>query len=158
MNAELRETGDEYILTARIPEHEREHIVVSLKGNNIVISGQRRNEEHLDNADGTSSTTSSFQSYSETHPISWPVESKLLAKSYHGDTLEVRVPKKDAKHIVPQYQAPKPEKVRAERPKFPENIPYAYSPDSEKAEKVREEKNAPTDGNRSTRRYDRPLG
>ncbi len=158
LDTKLSENADEYILTARIPEHEREHVVVSVKGNNLVISGSRRNEEHLDHPDGSGQNTSSFQSYSESHPISWPVESKLITKTYSGDTLEVRVPKKDANHIVPQYQAPKPERVRAERPRYPDNIPYAHSPDSEKAQKELAEKNASTDGDRSTRRYDKTLG
>jgi HSP20 family molecular chaperone IbpA len=120
LNAKIRDDGDKYVLTAQIPEYEQKNVAVNVKGNNLVVSGYRKNEELILEGDHTKGTNS-FQSFHESFPLTWPVDSKALSRHFEGDILVVQVPKK--KDYV--YQTPKlgkPEKVRAEPPKFPENI------------------------------------
>lgn len=123
LNAEFYDEGDAYIVTARIPEHEQQHVSVAIKGNNIVISGQRRNEEKLDLGDGRSRGTASYQSFQESFPLAWPVDGKGLRREFDGDTLIVSVPKKNEYAFNQIHTPPKPEKARVERPQFPANLP-----------------------------------
>src|SRR5690606_723366 len=48
IDADLFEDHDAFVLTAKIPVHERDHISVTVRDNEIVLSGYRRNEESLD--------------------------------------------------------------------------------------------------------------
>lgn len=124
LNADLFDAPDEYILTAQIPAHERSRLSVAVRGDKLVLSGSRQNVEELEVAPGKTRSTSSYQSYSETFPISDAVIPRYLTKEFEGDTLIVRLPKKGGAPERPPYQKPV-EKVRAERPRFPENIPVA---------------------------------
>lgn len=124
INASIQETPDEYILTANIPEHERKGLQISVKGDNLVVSGTRRNEELLKDGKGRAQGTSTYQSFYESFPISWPVNSKGMTREFDGAELVVRVPKKKSFEISPQFQKKPVERARAERPKFPENLPF----------------------------------
>lgn len=129
--ARLEEKENAYVLTARIPEHERSNLSVNVRGNQIVLSGNRRNEEKLEREPGRVQSTSSFQTYSEAFPITYPVEAKLLAKEFDGDTLIVTVPKKGP-FTEPFRKEPKSvARARAERPQFPGNLPLAASNEDE---------------------------
>jgi HSP20 family molecular chaperone IbpA len=127
LNAQLHDIGDSYVLTARIPPHEQQKVNVSLKGNNqLVISGYRRNEEKLEVGPGRMKGTASHQSYSETFPLSWPVEGRKLEKYFEGDELIVKLPKKTENSVHSVYESDKkakPERARVQRPTFPENLP-----------------------------------
>ncbi len=122
LSAELEDQGESFVLTARIPEHERERVSVAIRGNEIVVSGQRRNEEKVEIEPGRFRQTSSYQSYSESFPLNWPIEARAMRKEFEGEYLVVTLPKKTS---VPDYQPYRrpPEKVRAERPEFPGNLP-----------------------------------
>ncbi len=123
LNADIDETGDAFILTASIPEHEREHLSVAVRGNQIVLSGRRRNEEKLDLAPDHTLSTASYQSYSESFPLALPVEDKLISKRFDGDQLVVYIPKKGRDLSYHSPQKAKPERLRAVRPDFPKNLP-----------------------------------
>ena len=125
IGAHLEERTDAYVLTAKIPEHERSNLQVSVRGNQVVLSGNRRNEEKLEHEPGRVQATSSFQVYTESFPLTYPVESKLLTKEFDGDTLIVTLPKKGP-FAEPSRMHPKTiERARAERPQFPGNLPLA---------------------------------
>jgi len=124
MDASLRDRGDHYVLTATIPEHEQEHVSVSIKGNNIVLSVRRTNEETQELARGRNRSTSSFQAFHESFPLKWPVEGREVRREFHGDRLVVIVPKKN-EHAFAEPEHRKPEKVRVEAPHFPENLKIA---------------------------------
>ncbi|MBL7715714.1 MAG: Hsp20 family protein [Bdellovibrionales bacterium] len=124
IDASIRETPDEYVLTANIPEHERKGLQISVKGDSLVVSGTRRNEEILEDGRGRSQGTSTYQTFHESFPIEWPVHSKGMTREFNGNELLVRIPKKKAFEISPQFQKKPIERARAERPKFPENLPY----------------------------------
>jgi HSP20 family molecular chaperone IbpA len=138
LNARLMDAGDEFVLKATIPEYEQQHVSAVVKGNNLVLTGYRRNEETLDMGHGHKQGTASFQSFHESFPLSWPVESRLLSREFVGDTLVVRVPKKN-EYVYQSPKLDKPEKIRVEPPRFPNNI--------EKSKESQEKKNVDDDGN-----------
>ena len=72
------------MLTATIPEHEQKHVPVSVKGNQLVLSGYRRNEEKLELEPGRSQGTNAFQSFLETFPITWPVDANKMTREFEG--------------------------------------------------------------------------
>src|SRR5690606_8538039 len=121
LDAEVRENDQQFVLTARIPPHERDRININIRGNEVVISGKRRSDEILEVGPGHKQRTSSFQTFSETFPLNWPVNSKFMTREWDGDTLIVRIPKRAT------YDAPRPQKTvqrsTIDRPKFPTNIP-----------------------------------
>lgn len=125
LHARLRDEGDEFVLTARIPEYEQEHLSVSVKGENIVIAGYRRNEEKLELTPGHTQGTASFQSFTESFPLSWPVDGHKMTREFEGDEVIVRVPKKN-QYAFREPERPKPEKAKVEPPQFPKNIPHIH--------------------------------
>jgi HSP20 family molecular chaperone IbpA len=123
-DARFSDQGDHYVLEATIPTHERDHVSVSVKGNQIVLSGYRRNEERLQIEPGRSQGSAAFQSFQETFPITWPVESRQITRDYDGDRLVVKIPKKN-EFAAPLLKEKRPVAAAvAERPNFPANIPY----------------------------------
>lgn len=124
LDAELEDQGDNYVLTARIPEHEQKHVNISVRGNQLVVSGTRRNEEKLNLGPGREISSSAYQSYSESFPLAVPVEAKALQRRFDGDELIVTVPKKSGVPNYQAFQAKRPPKMVADRPHFPENIPH----------------------------------
>lgn len=124
IDADVRESSDAYILTANIPPHERDRLSVSVRGDQVVISGTRHNEEKLNLGPGRTQSTSSFQSYSESFPIAYPVDSKLIRREFQGDQLVVVIPKKLHSLDYQAYQAKRPDRLQTARPKFPDNLPY----------------------------------
>lgn len=153
LDADLGETSDSFVLTATVPEHEQQAIAVSMKGSNLVISGYRRNEERLEVEPGHKQSSNSYQSFSESFALDWPVDARALRKEFDGDTLTVIIPKK-ALGRGEEYKPHKsraPERARVERPQFPENLPHTKpvpTPDSDAPEP------GPSRGNRGSR----PLG
>lgn len=121
LDGRVSEHDDQFVFTAKIPEHERDRINVNIRGNELVVSGKRKSEEAVEIGPGRISRTNSYQSFSENFPLGFPVDPKNMTREYEGDTLVVRIPKRTT------YEAAKPKKVaeRAtlERPKFPKNLP-----------------------------------
>jgi HSP20 family molecular chaperone IbpA len=121
LEGELEETDHAFILTAKVPEHEQGRIQVNVRGNELVVSGQRRNEESLELAPGRKQKTSSYQTFNETFPLDWPVQPKLMSREFRGDQLIVTVPKQ--RHAVEPKKQKIVERTLAERPHFPANLP-----------------------------------
>jgi HSP20 family molecular chaperone IbpA len=121
LGAELRENEDHFVLTATIPEHERDGVTVNIQGERLMVSGKRKSEEKLEIEPGRTQRTSAYQTYSESFPLNWPVDSKFMTREWDGDQLVVRIPKRAT------YLPPKPkrevERAVAERPKFPKSLP-----------------------------------
>lgn len=125
LDSDLEETRDAYILKLNIPDYEQKHLSITVRGNQIVVSGSRRNEEKLEVEPGRQQSTASYQSYQETFPISWPVDSHALTRKIEGDTIVVTIPKKGTYSApVAARSARDVELARADRPHFPENIPH----------------------------------
>ncbi len=123
IQASLADTGDAFELTATIPEYEQQHISVSIQGNNVIILGNRKNEENLTLGPGRAVGSASFQTFHESFPLSWPVEANRLTKEFDGDRLTIRIPKKN-EYAFKEPTQPQPAKTRAESPQFPKNISH----------------------------------
>ncbi len=125
LGAALEEDDHGFVLRASIPEHERERLNVNVQGDRLILSGYRRNEEKLDLGPGRAQTTASYQAYTESFPLPWPVDARGMSKEFDGDQLVVRLPKKNEFSKAPTYQKAAPERAKAERPRFPGNLPGA---------------------------------
>ena len=121
----MSETDQAFKITASIPSHEQDSVFVNVTDNSVTIMGQRRTEETAEVGPGQKRTTSSFQSYSETLPISWPIEKQYVKREFDGDTLIVTLPKKsmDLTYKPAQPKASAVEQIAANRPVFPKNLP-----------------------------------
>ncbi len=121
VDGKLTEHADQFVFTARIPEHERDRIIINIRGNELIISGKRKSEEALEIEPGRVARTNSYQSFSENYPLAFPVDPKNMTREYEGDQLVVRIPKRTT------YEAAKPRPAAAraiqERPNFPKNLP-----------------------------------
>ncbi len=122
MDAHLTDSGDEFVLRARIPEHEQSRVNVTVRGNQIVLSGQRRSEEKQELSPGHTASTNSFQTFLEAFPFGYPVDITRMSKEFDGDQLTVRLPKKDSNPYKPKV-AERPVRSKAPRPVFPDNLP-----------------------------------
>ncbi len=121
LDAELKDEGHEFVLSANIPEYEQEHISVNIRGNQLVLSGYRQNEELLKEDSGHRQGTSSYQSFHESFPLNWPVDAKRLTREKSGDQVIIRVPKLN--EFAPKSrEEPKPQPGRLQVPNFPHNI------------------------------------
>lgn len=121
IHAELSEGEDEYILRATIPEYEQQNISATVRGNQLVLSGYRKNEEVLKEDSGHSQSTHSYQSFQEAFPLNWPVDAKRLTRETDGDEVTIRVPKLNAFAFKePALSKPKLDSLQA--PDFPRNI------------------------------------
>lgn len=121
IDADLWESSDRFILTASIPQHEQGRLSVSIRGDELVLTGSRRSQERLEEEPGRVSTTSSYQTYTETFPLPYPVEGRQLTRRFDGDMLIVEVPKKSANAAPEVYKRPS-ERIRADRPQFPKDL------------------------------------
>lgn len=120
-NAETIDKGDHFEIRAMVPEHERRGLAVTVQGQSLILSGHRQNKESFEPEPGRLQTTSSYQAFTETLPLSYPVEPRLLSRDVEGDEVVIRVPKKTT--YSPQHVAKAPEKIKIDRPRFPENLP-----------------------------------
>lgn len=127
LGTDLRDHGDYFVLKARIPEHERENVRVTVRGNDLVVTGTRRNEEKLNLGEGKGRTVSSFQTYQEVIPLGSPVEPQGLLREFDSHGLVVTIPKKGgsrdpiahpSKPATPAASTPS----RPTRPDFPEGL------------------------------------
>ncbi len=122
-DTDFRETDEAYILAAKVPPHERDRITITVRGNSLVLAGQRQNDEKIESEPGKTQTTSSYQAFSESFPIPYPVESKQLAREYDSGTLYIYLPKK-LTYERPKFTAQKVNGLIAiERPDFPKRLP-----------------------------------
>ncbi len=94
LHSRLEETQDSFILTAQLPDYEQQHLHASVQGDQLVLSGYRKNEEKQELSPGHLQSTASFQTFQETFPLHWPVEASKLSRETHPDRLIIRIPKK----------------------------------------------------------------
>lgn len=148
LGAQLTDTDNGYLVTAKVPPHEQENVQVVTRGNQIVISGTRRNEENIEYGPGRKQGSASYQSYTETFPIDWPVEPKEMQRKYNGDTLTVWIPKKgiNTGEPIEKKLREKVEAKPASKPDFPKNLPLSpeYKADTELGQATK--KNPPAGG------------
>ncbi len=123
LQAEFEDQGDKYVLTARVPEHEQRNVTVAIRGNQVVLSGTRKNEERVELEPGHEKGTSSYQSFMESFAFTHPVENSMLTHEFKGDRVIVTVPKK---LLASEYHPHKmkPARTQVQKPDFPANLPH----------------------------------
>ncbi|MFL5813209.1 MAG: Hsp20 family protein [Bdellovibrionia bacterium] len=133
LQAEFDDQGDKYVLTARVPEHEQKNVSIAIRGNQIVLSGTRRNEERVEVEPGHQKGTSSYQSFMESFPFAQAVESRMMTHEFRGDQVIVTVPKK---LIANEYHPHKmkPARAQVQKPDFPANLPHVGDEATSKGE------------------------
>jgi len=129
----MDENDDEFVFTAQIPSHEQSGITVTVNADQLIISGRRQVTDSVTTDDGTKRTTSSFQTFTESYPLTFPVNKRGLQKLFEDDTLIVRIPKRkfDLEYKLYDAHAKGIKKIHAERPMFPNNLPVKKDPDAE---------------------------
>lgn len=122
LGGELQETDTHFVWQAQVPAHEQKDISVSIKGGDLVIEGQRRNEERVEVEPGHFISTHSFQKYSEAIALPQPVNKEHLYREFQGDTLMISIPKWRNRHeIATEDKDYVP--IEARRPQFPGDLP-----------------------------------
>lgn len=124
----VSESNEAFTFRAQIPAHEQKNLSISIRGSELVISGQRKNEERLDVEPGHTVSTSSYQNYSESFPLNWPVQAKGVSREFTDSEVIIRIPKQQTYSYEPFKKKPAPDRIKAEHPVFPENIPLAPLP------------------------------
>jgi len=126
-NAVLEEKDDAFIISAKIPPHEREGISVAIRGNQAVISGSRQNSEKLEVSPGNVQTTNAYQTYSQSFPLNGAVDARSVQKEFNDDQMTIIIPKMNYEKKRDPYHFEKgvndPKLVKAPVPDFPKNIP-----------------------------------
>lgn len=88
----LNESPEFYELTAHIPEKDKENVKVVVKNDKVVLQGQRRFEDRIDQADHKM-TTQSFQTYREEVPLKHPVNEHYATRTWENGMLKLKIPK-----------------------------------------------------------------
>jgi|GEM_PF-4753250 len=88
----LSESPEFYELTAHIPEKDKENVKVVVKNDKVVLQGQRRYEDKIDQADHKM-TTQSFQTYREEVPLKHPVHEHYATRTWENGMLKLKIPK-----------------------------------------------------------------
>lgn len=127
----IDESNEAFTFRAKIPAHEQKNLSISVRGNELVITGQRKNEERLEVEPGHTVHTSSYQNYSESFPLNWPVHAKGISREFTDSEVIIKIPKAQTYSYEPFKKKVAPERVKAEHPVFPENIPLPNAPKRE---------------------------
>jgi HSP20 family molecular chaperone IbpA len=138
LDAEVSDTGDTFVLRARVPQHEQDNVKAMVQGQQIVVTGARQAQDQVKLGEGRARSSSSYQTFRETFPIDWPVDPASMLRESQGDELVFTFSKRTGM-VDPETGRKKPldaepyTRHRAPRPDFPENLvapapPYKGSP------------------------------
>ncbi len=95
LDAQLKETEGAYVLTAKIPQPEKNNFDIHVKDDKVVLESYRSNEAKIEGAN-QKSTTNSYQTHRQEFKLSYPVVSHMMVKQFDEDgNLTVTIPKKD---------------------------------------------------------------
>jgi HSP20 family protein len=92
VDGRLSENDKQYVITANVPEHEKDNVKVVVKDDKVVVKGHRRFQDHLDE-NGKKISTESYQTFHEEIPLSHPVREKYARSSWNDGVLTVVIPK-----------------------------------------------------------------
>jgi len=94
-NTRLTENSKEYVIEARVPEHEKDAIKIKVSNDKVVVAGSRSFKDKVDHEDRKLSTQS-YQSFREEIPLEYPVVTEAVTQTRDGDILRVTIPKLDS--------------------------------------------------------------
>ena len=90
--AEINDTGDHYVVRARVPEHEKENVKVVVHDDRVIVAGARRFEDRVDDSD-VKISTNNYQTFRQEIPLEHPVREKLMKQSWADGILTIKIPK-----------------------------------------------------------------
>ncbi len=91
-SAQFSETPGAYVLKAKVPEHEKDNIHVKVKGDRVILTGNRSFSDQVADGDHVIST-SNVQTFHEHFDIPKKVKEADIMKSYENGVLTVVIPK-----------------------------------------------------------------
>ena len=95
LSAHLVEHEGAYVLTAKIPQPEKNNFDVHVKDDKVILESYRSNEAKIENGMEKSSTNS-YQTNRQEFKLNYPVKANLMVKQFDDDgNLTVTIPKKD---------------------------------------------------------------
>jgi len=128
IDADLIENKDAFILKAKIPQYEQKNVKVNIVGDQLILSGIRRNQEQRTDGDGKTLKTSSYQSYTKTFPLNWPVNQNELVRLFDNETVTIKIPKKLEGFSEENLKAKLLAKSEELVPYFPKSMEPSYYP------------------------------
>jgi HSP20 family molecular chaperone IbpA len=93
VNAKLDDEGTHYVVSVTVPEHEQDSVRLTNHNGQFTLSGARRSQSTVRDEDGRHSTSSSYQSYTESFPAANRVDMSRMTREYANGQLTFRVPK-----------------------------------------------------------------
>lgn len=96
---DIYEEGNEVIVKSDLPGLKREDVTVSLAGNELIISGERRSEEKLERKDYMV-LERSHGSFSRTIGLPEGIDSENIKATFKDGVLEVRMLKLEGKNSI----------------------------------------------------------
>jgi HSP20 family molecular chaperone IbpA len=89
---QLSDDDSHYELSAKIPEKDKDNIKAVVENNRIVLHGQRRFEDKIENPDNKVETAS-YQTFRQEIPLKHPVAEKFAKGEWADGVFKLRVPK-----------------------------------------------------------------
>ncbi len=90
--ARVSETERHYIISADVPEHEKDNVKLYVRDDKAVISGARRFKDQIDEPNGRISTAN-YQTFRQEIPLERPVHEKLVERNWENGVLTLKIPK-----------------------------------------------------------------
>lgn len=90
--------GDYYLLSVRLPEHERKGFRVQISGQELQFSGMRSNKASAEVEPGHDVSTHSYQSFSERYKFDTPVDANAMQVAHDGEWMHYTIPKYGPNH------------------------------------------------------------
>jgi len=136
-DSEMQETPDAYILTVRVPPHERRSLRIQATPQDIQLIGIRSSERDLA-LEGRTLSSRSHQTISEKFNLEAPVDARAVVREESGEAVRFTIPKIGPNHKGAGTGALKTARAEADSGtrelKFAETLP---SPSISKAKPVR---------------------
>jgi len=91
---DVRESSDTYVVTAEVPGCEAGDIDISVQGNTLIISGEKK-EEQTQKSESYYHSERTFGSFRRELSLGCDVKAEKIDASYDSGVLTVRVPKSE---------------------------------------------------------------
>jgi HSP20 family protein len=90
--ASLMETDDHYIIETKVPDYERDSVKVIVQDGRVVVQGQRRFQDRIN--DGTSKlSTSNYQTFRQEIPLDRPIVESMVDRQWNNGILTTKIRK-----------------------------------------------------------------
>ncbi len=98
MDSQFSDEGSHYQLRVAIPDHESRSVRVQVNGQELLLTGTRKNELKAIGESGQEMSTSSYQSFTEKFKFDSPVDAKAMMRSEADGVITFSIPKYGPNH------------------------------------------------------------